>query len=299
MAGLGSFVVPRRCTGGFGPVSASPSAGQDAGDSAGRRPASRLRGTQPELLLSHRFGLWSPLSAVDSSGILCAGPLRVGRCRVCMEPTANLRAGATHVGTDTEEKRDEFLIQWYGILWANVTRSMEGIWKVLAPIAVVGTVMAAVQKGYLPLPLGSSLTFVILLWALNMTIDLNQWHRRNLVFLTAVEREFLRDDDYGRVIPAKYRERGAEWIRFYMINAVVFGVLLVLAAGYAALADGQRAGAWYHWLVLGVGLLLTAANLWDTESRARAYARELSGRPRDGASSRPPASSRNTEMPAD
>ncbi len=177
----------------------------------------------------------------------------------------------------SKARRDEFLIQWYGVLWSNVNRSMEGIWKILAPIAVVGTIMAAVQQGYLPLALGSALTFVILLWALNMTIDLNQWHRRNLIFLTAVEREFMLEDDYGRLIPAKYRTRGPGWIRFYKINAVVFLVLLVLASGYAALFKTEASGACYHWVILAAGAVLTAINFRDTEKRAREYARELSG----------------------
>ncbi len=177
---------------------------------------------------------------------------------------------------EAKTRRDEFLIQWYGVLWSNINRSMEGIWKVLAPIAVVGTIMAAVQKGYLPLPLGSSLTFVILLWALNMTIDLNQWHRRNLIFLTAVEREFMLEDDYGRLIPVKYRNRGASWIRFYKINARVFGVLLLLAIGHAAMRDAGDSGACYHWAILAAGVVLTGINLWDTEKRAKAYAEELS-----------------------
>jgi len=176
----------------------------------------------------------------------------------------------------SKARRDEFLIQWYGVLWSNVNRSMEGIWKVLAPIAVVGTIMAAVQQGYLPLALGSALTFVILLWALNMTIDLNQWHRRNLIFLTAVEREFMLEEDYGRLIPAKYRTRGSGWIRFYTINALVFTVLLMLAAGYAALYTTDAGGACYHWAILAAGVVLTGVNVWDTEKRAREYASELS-----------------------
>jgi hypothetical protein len=176
----------------------------------------------------------------------------------------------------SKARRDEFLIQWYGVLWSNVNRSMEGIWKVLAPIAVVGTIMAAVQQGYLPLALGSALTFVILLWALNMTIDLNQWHRRNLIFLTAVEREFMLEEDYGRLIPAKYRTRGSGWIRFYTINALIFTVLLILAAGYAALYKTDVRGACYHWTILAAGVVLTGVNVWDTEKRAREYASELS-----------------------
>ena len=132
-----------------------------------------------------------------------------------------------------DKNRTDFIKEMYGVYWANITRSMEGVWKVLAPLTVVGTIIAAIDQGYLPAIFGISLAFLIIFWALNVMIDLNDWHRRNLFFLTKVEQEFLTSEDYGKLIPAKYKTPEKGWITFYKINAIVFLVLLALTVLFA------------------------------------------------------------------
>lgn len=107
--------------------------------------------------------------------------------------------------SENDRERRDFVKEMYRVYWANMARSMEGIWKVLGPVTVVGTIIAAVHRDYLPAPLGVSLAFVVILWALNVTIDLNSWHRRNLFFLVKAERTFLKDGDYGHLLPVRYR----------------------------------------------------------------------------------------------
>lgn len=75
------------------------------------------------------------------------------------------------------QRRDQFLINWYGILWSNVDRSMRGIWNVLGTVTLTGTVLVAVHKEYLPYSPGIVLGFLLIFWAVNITIDLNAWHR--------------------------------------------------------------------------------------------------------------------------
>jgi hypothetical protein len=87
--------------------------------------------------------------------------------------------------------RKDFIKEMYHVYWANISRSMEGVWKVLAPITVAGTILAGVHKDLLPAPLGIAIAFVVVLWALNVTIDLNAWHRRNLFFVAKAEQSFL------------------------------------------------------------------------------------------------------------
>jgi len=132
-----------------------------------------------------------------------------------------------------EDPRKDFIKEMYGVYWDNITRSMEGVWKVLAPLTVVGTIIAAIHQGYLPAIFGISLAFLIIFWALNVMIDLNDWHRRNLFFLTKAEQEFLTAEDYGKLLPVKYKTPETRWITFYKINAIVFLVLLALTAFFA------------------------------------------------------------------
>jgi hypothetical protein len=178
--------------------------------------------------------------------------------------------------SERDTRRSEFLIQWYGVLWSNVDRAMQGVWQLLGPMTVAGTIIAAVHKSYLPLSLGACLAFLVVLWALNMAIDLNNWHRRNLAFLSAVEREFLRESDYGHLIVRKYRRPSAKWITFYKINAIAFLSLLVFAAVYFRNAACKRGGlSPYPWVVVLVGLAFTGANFVAHEREARRRVSEL------------------------
>jgi len=180
-------------------------------------------------------------------------------------------------------RRADFVIEMYRVYWANITRTMEGVWKVLAPLTVVGTIIAGVHKDYLPALLGFSLAFTIIFWALNVIIDLNSWHRRNLFFLTKVEQQFLRKEDYGYLLPARYKRPKSDWITFYCINATVFVVLLVLVAVYAVACKLVGTGFVSHWLIpiaiLLVGIILTWLNAWAQKESAQKHFQELFGKP--------------------
>jgi len=143
-------------------------------------------------------------------------------------------------------KRAEFIKEMYSVYWANITRSMEGVWKVLAPLTVVGTIIAGVHQEYLSALFGISLAVLIIFWALNVMIDLNDWHRRNLFFLTKAEQEFLKSEDYGNLLPSKYRIPKNEWITFYKINSLVFLILLAFTTFYS----------WYHLDCIDFGILI-------------------------------------------
>ncbi|HZT69268.1 MAG TPA: hypothetical protein VFC10_05915 [Terriglobia bacterium] len=129
------------------------------------------------------------------------------------------------------DSRDEFLLKWYTVLWSNIDRSMRSIWEIVGPMALVGGAFLFTDK--LGLQLTTSLQLVVLFWALNNTMDMNSWHRRNLIFLTRVERQFLRESDYGTVIPSSFKEPPKRWIQFYKINFYTFfGLLAVIIVTY-------------------------------------------------------------------
>lgn len=183
--------------------------------------------------------------------------------------------------SEDEKLRKDFIREMYRVYWANIARSMEGVWKILAPITVVGTIIVGVHKDYLPPSLGLSLAFVVIFWALNMTIDLNSWHRRNLFFLAKVEREFLNEEDYGVLLPVKYRRPKKQWITFYFINLLVFVILLLLIIAYIIfwnqkdykLFSLKSLSFWV--LIIGIGL--TIKNFCTQEKSAERRFAELFG----------------------
>ena len=142
--------------------------------------------------------------------------------------------------------RDEFLIKRYELLWANIDRSMKGIWNILATITIVGTMVFAVESGKLPGLFGKSVGFIVIFWALNIALDLNAWHLRNMAFLTAIERAFLKDGDYGRIIPEGYRiPKPASLVTFYAINVITFSLLLIAFSIWSMVSgDSEAAWAW-------------------------------------------------------
>ncbi|MFW6118921.1 MAG: hypothetical protein ACOC7S_01145 [Planctomycetota bacterium] len=177
------------------------------------------------------------------------------------------------------DRRAHFVIEMYRMYWTNKRRSMEGLWKVLGPVTIVGTIVAGAHLEYLPASLGFSLAFIVLFWALNVTIDLNAWHRRNLFLLVKAERKFLADTDYGDLLPARYRKPPVNWITCYKINAWVFIALLAVAAAYGLIWKPPRGGFVGGWLlpllVLAIGALLTAVNAHAQERSANRSHAEL------------------------
>jgi len=175
-----------------------------------------------------------------------------------------------------EDPRKDFIKEMYSVYWGNITRSMEGVWKVLAPVTVVGTIIAGVHQGYLPPLFGISLAFLIIFWALNVMIDLNDWHLRNLFFLTKAEHEFLNPDDYGKLLPAEYRIPDTKCITFYKINGLVFLILLIFTILYAWWKVGR-----FDFLVLSImlitGGILTFCNKRHQDKRAIKKFEELFG----------------------
>lgn len=182
---------------------------------------------------------------------------------------------------ETSSHRQDFVKQMYNVYWANMSRSMEGTWKVIAPLTIVGTILGAIHKEYLPVSLGLSFAFAMVFWALNVTIDLNAWHRRNLFLLTKAEQEFLLQEDYGHLLPACYKTPPKGWIAFYMIHAITFLAVIVFVILYGTIWKLPGTGFFCGWLmplaVLAVGLILTVINFFAQETSARCRFCELFG----------------------
>lgn len=179
---------------------------------------------------------------------------------------------------DVGSGRDEFVREMYRVYWANMSRSMDGTWKLLAPVTVGGTIIAGVHKDYLPASMGLALAFLIVFWAMNITIDLNAWHRRNLLFASKAERTFLRESDFGTLLPSGYRTPKLDWITFYRINVMTFVVFLIIAVTYAVHQIVATGLAW-EWavpaLVLVLGTIVVALNYRAQEASAARHFREL------------------------
>jgi len=186
---------------------------------------------------------------------------------------------------NNKSQRAQFLLNRHSQLWSNIDRSMRGIWNILATITLVGAILVSIQKEYLPLSLGAILAFGVIFWGINMAIELNVWHRRNLFFLATIENQFLEEEDYGKVLPRDYKTPPNKWIRFYFINVITFIVLLLVIAVYVGYKEissssnsdrGLSYDVW-HWIILVLGILVTLINAYLRERSAQKRHRELFG----------------------
>lgn len=100
--------------------------------------------------------------------------------------------------------REEFLLKMYETTWANVTRAEDAIWKGM-------TAYTAIFAG---LSLASSVVgiwgFLILivvfgLFGMALSLNANLWFVRNIGMISNLEKEFLGEDDYDRLIPAVWK----------------------------------------------------------------------------------------------
>jgi hypothetical protein len=109
---------------------------------------------------------------------------------------------------------------------------------------------------------------------------MNAWHRRNLFFVVKAEREFLSDQDYGRILPARYKKPDKGCITFYAINVITFIAFLVLSIVYALAwklpGTGCIQGSLLPFIVLASSAIVTGFNVWAQEKSACSHFNELS-----------------------
>lgn len=178
------------------------------------------------------------------------------------------------------DRRDEFLKTWYTVLWSNIDRSMTSVWQIAGPIALVGGAFLAIDK--LGPHLTMSLQLVIIFWALNNTMDMNVWHRRNLIFAARVERRFLNETDYGGVIASSFREPKKDWINFYKINFMTFAalfltIMVVYAVTLSRMSARSLCFAAGPLALFVLGVILTFLTYQRCETQVDRYLKETRG----------------------
>ena len=128
----------------------------------------------------------------------------------------------------TQNLRGEFLQKWYGDLWRNIDRSFTTVWQSFAAIGAAMAIYAGIFSGRIPTFEGTIAAILVFTWAVALTLDSNKWFIRNIIFISRIEQEFLRDDDYGRIIPKEYRQHGFRIAGFYKVNLSTLVVACIL-----------------------------------------------------------------------
>ena len=105
-----------------------------------------------------------------------------------------------------DDLRHDFLLKLYETAWKNIIRTDELLWKVFLTYAsVVLATLFLSDKVFNNLVYGIAIALAITAIATCHAFNVNLWFMRNLVLISNVEVEFLNANDYGVVIPAKWK----------------------------------------------------------------------------------------------
>lgn len=94
---------------------------------------------------------------------------------------------------DPSENRTEFLIAYYKVLWDNINRHIQGVWKTVATLGISVALFGLVGNGSLSLAVATTLIIGVCMWFSATVYDSALWFARNQAIATNVERLFLDD----------------------------------------------------------------------------------------------------------
>ncbi len=125
--------------------------------------------------------------------------------------------------TNDEQERKELILQMYNHFWQNISRSDEATWKIMASFAAL---IAAVSFVYDKIGnIASGILLMIFsfigLW---LTANQNQWFIRNMALLSNIERTFLKDEDFGKILDKRWKSG----VRIPFLNSETYWILCAL-----------------------------------------------------------------------
>jgi hypothetical protein len=98
-------------------------------------------------------------------------------------------------GDNSEDYRNQFLLEMYRQMWANINRHILVVWQSVSVLLGTFAVFALVEKQIISLDFASTLVVIIAAWLVAHAIDANFWFNRNLAIVSNIERQFLRPND--------------------------------------------------------------------------------------------------------
>jgi len=148
------------------------------------------------------------------------------------------------------DKRDQFFLEYYKVAWDNINKHREGLWKVLVPYLGFYAIFSYRLDNIELL----GILLIILLFVLNtfimaVSINFNLWFVRNMAIITNIETYFLKEEDYGKLIPEDYKKKPnfkkkpEIWIFVFYFIFIIHVVTYVSLTAYFILRK-----CWEHYI---------------------------------------------------
>lgn len=153
--------------------------------------------------------------------------------------------------------REKFLLEMYKVFWDNISRAFDSAWKMLAAYAALFAGLSFVYEVFgAVFVLGILIPFSFV--AVALALNSNLWFVRNLALVSNIEREFLYDDDFGKLLPERWKKPPSmEFFNYelWWLHIVVYlSVCLVTTAIMFPMVD-------YCVHKIGIAVLLTACSI--------------------------------------
>lgn len=106
------------------------------------------------------------------------------------------------------KEREDFLIEMYKIFWENVNRSEGNMWQIVSfYIAIITGIFVATKGQYLDMFLGVMIILIFSFAAIYIILTAQLWAARNMGLISNIEKEFLKNDDYGTIFPTSFTRK--------------------------------------------------------------------------------------------
>lgn len=127
----------------------------------------------------------------------------------------------------SSDYRKEFKLKMYSAFWDCVSRAEDSAWKMVAAYVAlfVGLHFFYEVIG----PAGVAIIFIVFSYtAIVFALRANTWYLRNMGLISNLEREFLKKEDYGTLIPHFFADklRFLNW-EIWIIQAVSYFLVCV------------------------------------------------------------------------
>jgi hypothetical protein len=119
------------------------------------------------------------------------------------------------------DDRDEFLLEMYRQMFADINRHMTVVWQAVSVVVGAFAILALVEKNIIPVDIAVSLIVVLCAWMYAHMLDGGYWYNRNLAIISNIERQFLKTSDLKDIqyYFGKHRSKRNRMISYFRVQA--------------------------------------------------------------------------------
>jgi len=178
------------------------------------------------------------------------------------------------------DDRKKFLLEMYTVFWDNVSRAFDMAWKMMASYAALFAALSFIYQFFgAAIVLGLIIVFSFV--SIGLALNANLWFVRNAALISNLEREFLYDDDYGKLLPERWKKpkpMGFFNDEIWWVHIVLYSSICLVANVFLYPTVNDCAQQSYIIILLMAAFLVTWVYGLYEHSRFKGFEKEAPGR---------------------